>query len=191
MADTSRDPADLHPYLQEAWDYLRTAWNDRHPEGPLVELSATYRGPVDQQKAYEEGFSNAPFGQSFHNFHPAYAFDVYFNQGGVADWSFRNFQEFGEMAEEIGLEWGGRWRTLVDGAHVQLKDMTLRDAAAGVVRNKPNVPIAEAVEPGWMLVILNDSEPLTAVEVPPGHAIFTRVSMGRRCFYVDVRPDSV
>jgi hypothetical protein len=42
-----------------------------------------------------------------------------------------------------------------------------------------------------MLVILNDSELLTAVEVPPGHAIFTRVSTSRRRFYVDVRPDSV
>lgn len=95
------------------------------------------------------------------------------------------------MAEEIGLEWGGRWRTLVDGAHIQLKGMTLRDAAAGIVKNKPEIPVAEADTSGWLIVVLLDSEPVTAVEVPPGHAIFTRVSMNRRRFYVDVRPDSV
>jgi hypothetical protein len=189
MSDTSRDPADLHPLLQDAWEYLKNKWNNEHPWGPEVKLSATYRGPEDQQKAYEGGRSFAQYGSSFHNFRPAYAFDVYFDAGGVADWSFDNFQKFGEMGEAIGLEWGGRWRSLVDGAHFQLPGMTLRDAAAGIVKQTLTIPSEDADE-NWRIVVLRDSEVLTAVEVPSGHAIFTRVSSDRRRFYVDVRPDS-
>jgi len=189
MSDTSRNPEDLYPLLQEAWNYLRDKWNAEHSYGPEVRLSATYRGPIDQEKAFLGGRSNAQFGQSFHNFHPAYAFDVFFVVDGVADWSFPNFQKFGEMAEAIGLEWGGRWSTLVDGAHIQLKGMTIRDAAAGIVKASLTIPKDE--EEGWAIVILKDSKVLTAVEVPPNHAIFTRVSTNRRRFYVDVRPDSV
>lgn len=192
MADTSRDPADLHLYLQEAWDYLRAQWERENPDGLYVALSATYRGPEDQQEAYESNLG-PPYGQSFHNFHPAYAFDVFFHDGQSADWSFQNFQRFGEMAEAIGLEWGGRWRSLVDGPHIQLGGMTLKDAAAGIVRNKPEIPGAPLAEPeeNWLIVVMDGSEVLTAVEVPPDHAIFTRVSSSRRRFYVDVRPDSV
>ena len=77
----SRDPKDLHPLLRQAWEYLEAEWSRRHPDGPFVGLSATYRGPEAQTKAYEEGKSRLMYGQSLHNFKPAFAFDIYFHDG--------------------------------------------------------------------------------------------------------------
>jgi len=192
MSDTSRDPADLHPELQRAWEYLRHRWEEENPDGPIVGLSATYRGPIDQQAAFDRGASRVTFGQSLHNFEPAYAFDIYFNRDGVADWTFSLFERFAAMAEEIGLEWGGRWRTLVDGAHFQLKGATIADAKAGIIRNHVQIPEKPpATYNPWVLVVMQEGSVLNAVEIPAGHAIFTRVSSERRRFYVDVRADSV
>jgi peptidoglycan L-alanyl-D-glutamate endopeptidase CwlK len=38
------------------------------------------------------------------------------------DWSSPGYDTMGEIAESLGLIWGGRWKTLVDKNHVQFQE---------------------------------------------------------------------
>lgn len=203
MIDTSRKSEDLHPQLQEAWEYLRDKWESEYPSGPKVGLSCTYRGPIDQQAAYSTGTSRLKFGQSLHNYKPAFAFDVYFYRGKTADWSFKWFEKFAVFAEEIGLEWGGRWDGLVDGPHFQFKEATPKEAQAGIVRNPVLIPKPVKEEDsifishtgvevpgensGWKLVIFVNRVEQYAVDIPIGADVVTRTSPLSKRVYVDVR----
>jgi hypothetical protein len=121
----SRNPNDLHPELQKRWEWMRREWGERYPDAPSPFLTTTYRPATEQQAKVDSGASNAMPMQSLHNFVPALAFDVAFDPdqsdgiGNDVTWTFRWFERWGVLAEEIGLEWGGRWEGLVDGPHVQ------------------------------------------------------------------------
>lgn len=136
----SRDPHDLHPDLRERWEWMKREWTDRHSDAPRPFLTCTYRPPSEQEALVAEGRSNAAPGRSLHNFEPALAFDVAFHkpEGGVT-WEFHWFEMWGELAEEAGLQWGGRWANLVDGPHVQWPT-TWRAARAGKLPPLPPLP---------------------------------------------------
>ena len=138
----SRDPNDLHPELRRRWIWMRDEWARRRPEAPKPFLTATYRSPVEQSELVRAGRSRAEPGQSLHNFRPALAFDVAFLDQGAVTWEFHHYQRWGELAEEVGLEWGGRWKGLVDGPHVQLP-VTWTDARAGRLPTLPPLPVLE------------------------------------------------
>ena len=36
-------------------------------------------------------------------------------------WAAKGYQLYGEMAEVVGLTWGGRWKSIVDLGHVELR----------------------------------------------------------------------
>lgn len=69
------------------------------------------RGKADQEKAFKDGFSNARYGQSPHNWIPALGFDAYLNPIDVHSES--NARKLGEAmkvaAVQTGvlLKWGG------------------------------------------------------------------------------------
>lgn len=149
----SRDPAQLHPELRARLAWMAVEWTRRHPDAPEPFLTCTHRPREEQTELVRTGRSRALPGQSLHNFRPALAFDVAFRQpDGSVTWEFSWFQAWGELAEEAGLEWGGRWAGLVDGPHVQWP-CTWRDAQAGRLPALPPLPGAEpakvpAPEPG-------------------------------------------
>lgn len=138
---TTRDISYMHLNLQRAWAWLKAEYARMYP-GPLQpELSETYRSYEDQLKAYKAGKSKARPGESLHNYSPTGAFDIYFLDARTnkANWEFIYYQRFGELAESIGLVWGGRWAGLVDGPHIQLP-MTWQDAKAGKYPDLPLLP---------------------------------------------------
>jgi len=99
---------------------MQREWGERYPDAPAPFLTTTHRPASEQQALVNAGRSRAQPGQSLHNPKPALAFDVAFRQSdGSITWEFPWFQAWGELAEGIGLEWGGRWEGLVDGPHVQ------------------------------------------------------------------------
>lgn len=185
--DTSRDPAHLHPLLRERWEWMAQEWPKRHPTLPKPFLTATYRGPVDQGKALSEGKSRTPFGQSLHNFKPAYAFDVAFPGigRGALDWSPHLFQKWGELGEKVGLEWGGRWPELVDGPHLQLP-MTVDMARKGEV---PALPELEGPDTRRKVVFMRDGRTLVAIAMQDDDDVVVRYSEKRNRTYVDVRKE--
>lgn len=133
---SSRDPQYLEPQLRNVWIKASTEWNALN--NTKVFLTQTMRGEVDQIKAFNSGNSKALFGQSLHNYLPAYAFDVAFTRDGRSlDWSVKNFKDFSFIAKRYGLEAGTDWVNKKgepdpDHPHFQLP-MTYKDAQAGRV----------------------------------------------------------
>lgn len=136
----SRDPTDLHPDLQTRWEWMKREWVRRYSDEPTPFLTCTYRPASEQQALKDAGKSRAGPMQSLHNFLPALAFDIAFrNPDGSLTWDFTHFERWGELAEEVGLEWGGRWPHLVDGPHVQWPT-TWRVAQVGKLPSLPPLP---------------------------------------------------
>ena len=86
-----------------------------------------YRGPIEQQLAFDSGNSNARFGESKHNVRPSKAFDVIPYPDGF-DASDEEFNLLAThifaAALELGVPiiWGGHWKTIKDLAHFELRD---------------------------------------------------------------------
>ena len=190
MADTSRNPSDMHPLLLGRWDYMVRRWVEKHPDLPVPFLTATYRGPIDQLASYAGGASKAMFGQSLHNFKPCFAFDVAFLSplGGV-DWSFHLFEKMAVFGDECGLEWGGRWPGLVDGPHFQLP-MTIEDAKAGRFPFLKPIPGAVEIDGGgWKVVVLTHGVVRETYEIDGADDVVVRYSAGRKRVYLDVKKE--
>lgn len=86
--------------------------------GLRVELIVSWRDPEDQDKAHAEGLSNATAGQSPHNFcdtegnpaSKAFDFGIFEDNGEyVTDGLDRRYKQAGDIAEGLGLVWGGSW----------------------------------------------------------------------------------
>jgi hypothetical protein len=136
----SRDESLMHPELRSRWDWLKVEYAKKYPLEPQPKISCTVRDNAEQQKLYNEKKSNALPGQSLHNYTPCYAFDVFFvDSKGATTWEFYHYERLGVLAESIGLEWGGRWKGLVDGPHFQLP-MTYQDARIGKLPTMPPLP---------------------------------------------------
>ncbi len=64
--------------------------------------------------------TNARPGYSWHNFGVAWDF-VVFDAKGEPLWDSPLMKKCGEIAESLGLEWGGRWTSFPDIPHIQIK----------------------------------------------------------------------
>lgn len=180
----------LHPALRERWEYLVKAWRREYPRDPQPFLTATYRGPEDQQKAFVDGKSMVQFGGSLHNYKPALAFDIAFmdEDRGKVTWDWEFYERAAELLKPTGLEWGGDWEDLRDGVHFQMP-MSEAEARLGEVPDLPGLdgePIA--VQP-QKVVLMVEGEVKSVVEVPEHGDVVVRYSPDRRRIYVDARKD--
>ena len=168
----------LHPGLKERWQKAKAVWDDKHPHGPMVILTCTYRSPQEQEALYAQGrtkpgqrVTNARGGQSLHNYFPALAFDVGFLRGKALDWSESLFNQFAALVKPLGgIEWGGDWKNFKDMPHFQPKGMTWQKAAQGIepvfgggATPIPKPPIDPTVRP--LLVKGSSGEAVRRVQV--------------------------
>ena len=109
-------------------------------EGIDVIITSTYRDKESQDALYAQGrttpgskVTNAKGGQSFHNWKVAFDFCPIVN--GKAAWNdTKLFTKCGIIAEEVGLEWAGRWIKFKELAHCQYTNgLTLADFQAGKI----------------------------------------------------------
>ena len=85
-----------------------------------------YRSPERQNALARMGTSvtNATAFQSYHQF--GLAADCAFRRDGKLvisekdPWAMRGYQLYGEVAESLGLHWGGRWK-MMDLGHIELR----------------------------------------------------------------------
>ena len=113
----------LHPTAQgAAREWLRRCLEAGIP----VKIICGTRTFEEQDALYEQGrnkpgpiVTKARGGFSFHNFGIAWDFAVFDNKG-LPQWESPLMGKAGEIAESLGLEWGGRWQ-FADTGHVQLK----------------------------------------------------------------------
>jgi len=107
-------------------------------KGIDVLITSTYRDAESQNALYAQGrtlpgkrVTNAKAGQSWHNHKCAFDFVPIIN--GKAMWDdARTFNQCGAIAESVGLEWAGRWKSFPELAHCQYTGgRTLADLQAG------------------------------------------------------------
>jgi peptidoglycan L-alanyl-D-glutamate endopeptidase CwlK len=102
-------------------------------------VTSTYRDHESQTALYEQGrttagkvVTNAKAGDSWHNWRCAV--DVVPLINGKPNWDGSDpvWTKIGELGEQAGLEWAGRWRTFKELAHFQYTGgLTLTDLKEG------------------------------------------------------------
>jgi peptidoglycan L-alanyl-D-glutamate endopeptidase CwlK len=102
-------------------------------------VTSTYRDHESQDALYAQGrttggkiVTNAQGGQSYHNWRCAV--DVVPLINGKPHWDSSDpiWTKIGELGEQAGLEWAGRWRTFKELAHFQYTGgLTLTDLKNG------------------------------------------------------------
>ena len=131
----SRKLEDLHPKVA---DLCKQFIEKCGEAGIDVLITSTYRDNESQSAIYAQGrttpgskVTNAKAGQSFHNYKIAFDFCPIVN--GKAQWNdTAAFNKCGAIAESLGLEWAGHWKSFKELAHCQYTSgLTLKDLQAG------------------------------------------------------------
>jgi peptidoglycan L-alanyl-D-glutamate endopeptidase CwlK len=141
----SRSLQDLHPLiaakaneLQEECDKLL---------GIKIIITSTLRTFTEQAALYAQGrnlpgkiVTNAKSGESIHNY--GLAFDFAIMKDGKVDWDdIPSYKKVGEQGEDLGLQWGGRFKVAKDTfdyPHLQL-DFGLNIATLLGIYNKGGI----------------------------------------------------
>lgn len=131
----SRDIKDLHPTVAaKAVAFIASCKS----VGIDVLITSTYRDFESQNALYAQGrtkpgkiVTKAKAGQSWHNYQLAFDFVPIVN--GKAQWEDEKlFERCGRIAESVGLEWAGRWKSFPEAAHCQWTNgLKLADLQAG------------------------------------------------------------
>ncbi len=144
---SSRSPQDLHAELAKRWALAEKEFTTTYPDLPQVFLTQTFRNHTDQAADYAKGrtkpgkvVTNAKPGQSLHNYHPAYAFDIAFKRGTTLFWEVDLFRKFAAIAKKYSLEWGGSWASFKDNPHFQPPNYSWALAKKGTEPTFPKVP---------------------------------------------------
>lgn len=94
-------------------------------EGHLLIVTQGFRSIEEQNRLYAQGrtapgkiVTNAKGGQSNHNF--GKAVDFAFVVNGEISWDEKLYKKIGVWAREVGLKWGGDWKSIKDKPHVEL-----------------------------------------------------------------------
>ena len=132
----SRNINDLLPNVQVRVEKFIELCDE---EGIDLLITSTYRDNESQEALYEQGrtrpgkiVTNAKPGESWHNYRCA--IDIVPLVNGKPNWDGSDpiWERIGELGEQAGLEWAGRWRTFKELAHFQYTGgLTLADLKAG------------------------------------------------------------
>jgi peptidoglycan L-alanyl-D-glutamate endopeptidase CwlK len=116
------------------------------PAGFTVRIVSGNRSWQEQDALYAKGrtapgskVTNARGGQSNHNF--GIAWDIGIFEKGEYLGSSPLYAEIGAIGEDIGLEWGGRWKSITDYPHYQVKTgLSTSELRALILKGKP-IPV--------------------------------------------------
>lgn len=131
----SRSLDDLLPFVKTKTEAFIKACKDA---GIDILITSTYRDNESQTALYNQGrttpgaiVTKAKAGQSYHNYRIAFDFVPLVN--GKAMWNdTAAFEKCGALAESVGLEWAGRWKSFKELAHCQFSGgLSLKDLQAG------------------------------------------------------------
>jgi len=124
LASASRDWALMHQEYAQRLLLVFKIMKERHSYD--MALLEGYRSPARQDALASMGpaVSNARAFQSWHQY--GLAADCAFVRDGKVvisekdPWAMRGYQLYGEVAESLGLTWGGRWK-MMDFGHTELR----------------------------------------------------------------------
>jgi peptidoglycan L-alanyl-D-glutamate endopeptidase CwlK len=124
---SERNLATLHPEIQKrVATFIGAAKNLAQPRGLDVRIISALRSYAEQDAIYAQGRStpgrivtNARAGFSNHNFGVAFDIGIFKGKSYLDDHPL--YDELGPLGESLGLEWGGRWKKIVDKPHYQFR----------------------------------------------------------------------
>jgi peptidoglycan L-alanyl-D-glutamate endopeptidase CwlK len=128
---SSRNLEDLHPLVADkAMQLVQLAG----AEGIEILVTSTLRTFEEQAELFAKGrtkpgaiVTNAKPGSSWHNF--GLAFDVVPLVNGKAIWNSPFWNQIGELGKEVGLVWGGDFKSFKDKPHFEFHpNLTLAQA---------------------------------------------------------------
>ncbi len=113
--------------LPEVRPYARALVHKAAASGIQIKVISGHRSYAEQDALYARGrtvqpgpiVTNARGGYSNHNF--GIAFDIGVFEGSRYLGESPKYRAVGMLGREIGLEWGGNWKDLVDQPHFQLR----------------------------------------------------------------------
>lgn len=112
--------------LQEVQPFARALVQKAASNGIKIKVISGFRSCAQQDALYAQGrttpgdvVTKAKGGYSNHNF--GIAFDVGVYEGAVYVGESPKYKAVGALGLELGLEWGGDWKTLIDEPHFQLR----------------------------------------------------------------------
>lgn len=128
---TQRD----HSFVDRKWDKMNSRYKQRllmvfkimkeRHNYDLVLLEG-YRSPNRQNML--SGNKNTTLAKAYQSYHQfGLAADVAFKRNGKVviserdPWAMRGYQLYGEVAESVGLVWGGRWKSIQDYGHTEYR----------------------------------------------------------------------
>jgi peptidoglycan LD-endopeptidase CwlK len=124
LADASRNWGMLHPEFSQRLLLAFKIMRDKY--GYDMALLEGYRSPARQDMLARMGsqVTNAGAWQSWHQYGLA-ADCAFWRDGKIVisekdPWAMRGYQLYGQVAESLGLTWGGRW-TMMDLGHSELR----------------------------------------------------------------------
>jgi hypothetical protein len=126
----------LHPYFKEKITKLITTCKRKGIELAIVESYRTV-AKQNEYQAMGKKYTRATGGHSKHQY--GLAIDIVPVIDSVAQWdNARLWKKIGAIGEQLGLRWGGRWRTLYDPGHFEWSGgLSSHSLAKGIV---PYVP---------------------------------------------------
>ena len=146
--DTPMNSDNMHGYfdtnlIDRKWDRMNPRYKQRllmvfkimkeRYNYDLVLLEG-YRSPARQNML--SGNVNTTRAKAFQSYHQfGLAADIAFKREGKViiserdPWAWRGYQLYGEVAESVGLTWGGRWKSIHDYGHTEYRMPGLKKTA--------------------------------------------------------------
>jgi peptidoglycan L-alanyl-D-glutamate endopeptidase CwlK len=122
--------------LPEVQPYARALVTKAGADGITIKVISGLRTYDEQNDLYAQGrtkpgkiVTNAGGGHSNHNF--GIAFDVGVFEGGQYLDESPKYKAVGVLGMDLGLEWGGNWKTIQDEPHFQLRPRWAGDLSEG------------------------------------------------------------
>lgn len=124
---SERNISTLHPAVQpRARAFLSAAKSLATQRSLDVRIISALRTYAEQDALYAQGrttpgriVTNARAGYSSHNFGLAFDIGIFSGKAYLDDHPL--YTELGPLGESLGLEWGGRWKKIVDEPHYQFR----------------------------------------------------------------------
>lgn len=118
---SSSDISSLHPHVAAlAWQFLELT-RKNHMD---VRIYAAFRSWDEEDRLFAQGrwepgsiVTNARGGDSYHNW--GLAFDAAPYENGKISTNKELFMRMGHLGEQVGLQWGGTFKSIVDYPHFQ------------------------------------------------------------------------
>jgi peptidoglycan LD-endopeptidase CwlK len=127
-----RSEKTLATMLPEVQPIARTLVQKAAAAGVTIRIISGLRTYAEQDALYAQGrtapgevVTKARGGYSNHNF--GIAFDIGVFEGGKYLPDSPKYKAVGTLGADLGLEWGGNWKTIVDQPHYQLRPAWAKD----------------------------------------------------------------